>query len=184
MLSRQGRAVESEDLVTARKAIDSGEETRHMADIATPGLSHIADLLVDAAPPIDIGQTPAGVRRIIPLLGGTVTGPRLNGHMLPGGADFQIWRSDKCTEIHARYVLKTDAGQQIYVENTGLRHGPAEAMDRLARGEPVDPGIIYFRTVARFETAAPEYGWLTRAIVLCSGARYPDRVSIRFFEVT
>jgi hypothetical protein len=167
-----------------KKALATGEEIQSMSDIATPGLSHIADLLVNAAPPIDIGQTPAGIRRIIPLLGGTVIGPRLNGRMLPGGADFQVWRSDKCTEIHARYVLETDAGEQLYVENTGLRHGPAEAMDRLARGEPVDPGIVYFRTVARFETAAPEFGWLTRAIVLCSGARYPDRVSIRFFEVT
>jgi hypothetical protein len=155
-----------------------------MSEIATPGLVHIADLLVDASPPITIGQTTAGVRRIIPLLGGTVTGPRLSGRMLPGGADFQIWRNDMCTEIHARYVLETEKGAQIYVENTGLRHGPAEAMERLARGEPVDPGIIYFRTVARFETASPEHGWLTRAIVLCSGARYPDRVSIRFFEVT
>ena len=155
-----------------------------MSEIATPGLVHVTDLLVNAAPPITIGQTTAGIRRIIPLLGGTVAGPRLNGRMLPGGADFQVWRSDACTEIHARYVLETEKGAQIYVENTGLRHGSAEAMERLARGEPVDPGIIYFRTVARFETAAPEYGWLTRAIVLCSGVRYPDRVSIRFFEVT
>ena len=155
-----------------------------MADIATPGLNHIADLEVNVAPPIDVGQTQAGHRRIIPLLGGVVRGPRLNGRMLPGGADFQIWRGDKCTEVHARYVLETDLGQQLYVENTGLRHGPPEAMERLARGELVDPAVIYFRTVARFETAAAEFGWLTRAIVLCSGARYPDRVAIRFFEVT
>jgi hypothetical protein len=155
-----------------------------MNDIATPGLSVVADLHVNVAQPIDVGQTPHGLRRIIPLLGGTVKGPRLNGRMIPGGADFQVWRSDKCTEIHARYVLETDAGALIYVENTGVRHGLPEAMDRLARGEPVDPALIYFRSVARFEASAPELAWLTRGIFLCSGARYPDRVLIRFFEVT
>jgi hypothetical protein len=154
-----------------------------MSDIATPGLTPIADLLVQAAPPIDVGDTPQGRRRIIPLLGGTIAGPRLNGRMLPGGADFQIWRSDGCTDIHARYVLETDSGALIYVENTGIRHGPPEAMERLARGQPVDPGLIYFRTVARFETSARELTWLTRGIFLGSGARYPDRVAIRFFEV-
>jgi hypothetical protein len=155
-----------------------------MSDIATPGLVPIADLSVNVAPPVDVGMTPHGARRVIPLLGGTVTGPRLNGRMLPGGADFQIWRSDGCTEIHARYVLETDAGALLYVENTGLRHGPPEAMERLARGQPVDPSVIYFRSVARFETSAPDLAWLTRAIILCSGARFPDRVLIRFLEVT
>jgi hypothetical protein len=155
-----------------------------MSEIATPGLSLVTDLVVDAAPPIDIGETPHGMRRIIPLLGGTFSGPRLNGRMLPGGADFQYWRSDGCTEIHARYVLETNTGALIYVENTGVRHGPPAAMERLARGLPVDPALIYFRTVACFETSAPELSWLTRGIFLGSGARFPDRVLIRLFEVT
>ena len=155
-----------------------------MTDIATPGLSVVTDLVANVTSPIDIGETPHGRRRVIPISGGTVSGPRLNGRMLPGGADFQIWRSDGCNEIHARYVLESDAGALIYVENTGLRHGPKDAMDRLARGEPVDPALIYFRTVAHFETAAPEFVWLTRGIFICSGARFLDRVVIRFFEVT
>ncbi len=153
-------------------------------DIATPRLEWIADLTVDVAPPIDVGETPHGTRRVIPLRGGTVSGPRLNARMLPGGADFQYWRSDGCTEIHARYVLESDAGALIYVENTGIRHSTPEAMERLARGLPVDPAQVYFRSVARFETAAPALAWINKAIVLCSGARYPDRVVIRFFEVT
>ena len=81
-------------------------------------------------------------------------------------------------------MLETDKGALVYVENTGIRHAPPEAMARLARGEPVDPALIYFRSVARFEASAPELAWLTRGIFLCSGARYPDRVLIRFFEVT
>lgn len=155
-----------------------------MNDIAAPRLDHVTDLIADVTQPIDIGDIPQGRRRIVPISGGTVKGPRLNGRMLPGGADFQIWRSDGCTEIHARYVIETDTGKLIYVENTGLRHGPAEAMDRLARGLPVDPAVIYFRTVAKLETAAPELAWLTRGIFLCSGARFPDRVVVRYFEVT
>jgi hypothetical protein len=154
-----------------------------MTDIATPQLQVVTDLIADVTQPIDIGDIPQGRRRIIPISGGTVKGPRLNGRMLPGGADFQVWRSDGCTEIHARYVIETDTGKLIYVENTGLRHGPPEAMQRLAQGLPVDPALIYFRTVAKLETAAPEFAWLTRGIFLCSGARFPDRVVIRYFEV-
>jgi len=155
-----------------------------MSEIATPGLEHVTDLHAEVAQTIDIGMTPHGVRRIVPIAGGRMVGPRLNGRMVPGGADFQYWRSDGCTEIHARYVIEADSGARIYVENTGLRDGPPEAIERLARGEPVDPALIYFRTVARFETAAPDFAWLMRRIFLCAGARYPDRVRIRFFEVT
>src|SRR4030042_6573398 len=99
-----------------------------MTEIAAPELRAVTDLIADVTQPIDIGDIPQGRRRIIPISGGTVKGPRLNGRMLPGGADFQIWRSDGCTEIHARYVIETDTKKLIYVENTGLRHGPPEAM--------------------------------------------------------
>jgi hypothetical protein len=155
-----------------------------MTDIAMPGLVHLTDLQADVTQPVDIGQTPHGVRRIVPITGGKVFGPRLNGRLMPGGADFQYWRSDGVTEIHARYVIETDTGAKIYIENTGLRHGPPEAMAKLARGEPVDPALIYFRTVGHLETSAPELAWLNRGIFLCSGARYPDRVIIRYYEVT
>jgi len=154
-----------------------------MSDIATPGLELIADLTVQVDPPIEVGLTPHGTRRIIPLRGGTLKGPRLNGQLLPGGADFQYWRNDGCTEIHARYVIESDDGALIYVENTGVRHGTPEAMERLARGLLADPAQVYFRSVARFETSAPGLAWLTKTIVLCSGVRFPDRVMIRFFEV-
>ena len=155
-----------------------------MSEIATPGLVLVTDLTVQVAPPIDVGETPHGGRRIIPLLGGTFSGPRLNGRMIPGGADYQYWRSDGATEIHARYVLETDKGALIYVENTGIRHAPPEAMARLAAGQPVDPAVVYFRSVARLETSAKDLAWLNRGIFLCSGARFPDRVLIRIFEVT
>jgi hypothetical protein len=151
--------------------------------IAIPGLTPVTDLTVHVAPPVDVGETPHGVRRVVPLLGGSFRGPRLNGTMIPGGSDYQYWRSDGVTEIHARYILETDTGARIYVENTGLRRGPPEAMDRLARGLPVEPAQIYFRSVARLETSAAELAWVNRSIFVCSGARFPDRVEIRIFEV-
>jgi hypothetical protein len=155
-----------------------------MSEIATPGLSLITELSAKVGPPIDVGTTPQGVRRIVPILGGELSGPRLNGKVIPGGSDYQIWRSDGITEIHARYVIETSAGARVYVEATGLRRGSPEAMERLFRGEPVDQASIYFRTVPRFETSAPDLAWLMRGIFLCAGARYPDRAVLRFFEVT
>lgn len=156
-----------------------------MNDIATPGLVHVADLQADvSAPPVDIGETPHGFRRIIPIVAGKVSGPRLNGRVMPGGADFQYWHADGGSEIHARYVIEADSGGLVYVENSGVRRGSPEVMAKLRRGEPVDPALIYFRTVSRFETTAPDLVWLTRSLFICSGARFPDRVVIRYFQVT
>jgi hypothetical protein len=150
----------------------------------TPSLVHAFDVEAAVAQPIEVGDTPMGARRMIPILSGRVFGPRLSGRLLEGGVDYQIIRPDGLAEIHARYVIETDQGARVYVENTGIRHGPPEAMARLRRGEPVDPALIYFRTVPRFETAAAELNWLQRAIFVCVGARFPDRVALRFYEVT
>lgn len=155
-----------------------------MLAIATPALVHVADLNVEIGAPIVVGTTPHGLRRVIPITGGTVEGLRLAGRILPGGADFQNIRDDGLAELHARYVIEASSGALVYVENTGIRHGPREAIERLNRGETVDPALIYFRTVPRFETASPALAWLTRGIFLCSGARHPDRVQLSFFEVT
>jgi hypothetical protein len=152
--------------------------------IETPGLIHIADLLVRIAEPIEIGRIAGNLRRMIPIAGGEVLGPRIRGKVLPGGADYQIMRADGVTDLHARYVIELEDGQLIYVENSGVRYGPPELMERLRRGEVVDPALIYFRTTPRFETAAPGYEWLMRNLFVCSGARFPDRVEMRFFQVS
>jgi len=155
-----------------------------MAEISTPGLLHVADLVVRIAEPLDVGRIAGNLRRVIPIAGGEVLGPRIHGKVLPGGADFQIMRADGVTDLHARYVIETGERQLIYVENSGVRYGPPDLMEKLRRGEAVDPALIYFRTTPRFETAAPGYEWLMRNLFLCSGARYPDRVEMRFFQVT
>jgi Protein of unknown function (DUF3237) len=129
------------------------------------------------------GDTGAGVRRIIPIIGGEVTGKDINGKVCPFGADFQIVRPSQLIELQARYAIETDDGAVIYVENTGIRFGPLELLQRLNRGEAVDPGLIYFRTVPRFETGAERYRWLMQNIFIGSAARHADRVVIDVHQV-
>jgi len=148
-----------------------------------PELRFAFEVAVTVHPPLDLGQTQAGHRRVVPIAGGLVSGPRLQGRVLPGGADWQILRPDGTADLDARYTIQTDGGALIYVANRGVRHGPPEVLQRLNRGEHVDPGSYYFRTAATFETSAAECLWLTRAIVLGVGERYPDKVAIGFWEV-
>lgn len=132
---------------------------------------------------MNLGATPYGERRIIDILGGTVSGPRLNGRILPGGADWQNIRTDGAADIQARYTIETDAGARILVSSEGLRHGPPEVLAKLARGEDVDPSLYYFRTVMRFETSAPEASWLNRILALARGQREARAVRLDVYEV-
>ena len=132
---------------------------------------------------LHFGATPFGVRRVINILGGRVEGPRLRGRILPGGADWQLIRADAVADIHARYTIQADDGAHILVESLGLRHGPPEVIEQLARGDAVDPARYYFRTVMRFETADPQFAWLNRIIALARGARERLAVRLDVFEV-
>lgn len=132
---------------------------------------------------LDFGVTPYGGRRVINILGGRVAGPRLEGRILPGGADWQIIRSDGAADIRARYTIESRQGAHVLVNSEGLRHGPPEVIARLARGEPVDPALYYFRTVMRFETAAPDLAWLNRILALARGMREAKAVKLDVFEV-
>ncbi|MFM2422919.1 MAG: hypothetical protein RL291_1449 [Pseudomonadota bacterium] len=155
-----------------------------LGSVPVPSLVHAFDVEADVDPPIDVGQVGTGQRRMIPITGGRVSGPKLNGTVLPGGIDYQLIRPDLTAEIHARYVIETSAGAKIYVENTGLRHGPPDVIQKLIRGEPVDPALIYFRTSPRFETASADHAWMMKSLFVCSGARAPRGVYLRFYEVT
>ena len=144
---------------------------------------HVADFRIEVGEPIEVGETPAGVRRMIPILGGEVSGPLINGRVLAGGADFQLLRNDGVAELRACYGIECVSGSRIYIENAGLRHGSPEAMERLRRGEPVDPALIYFRTTPRFETADEAYRWLTRHIFIAAGVRRPGSVELKVYQV-
>jgi hypothetical protein len=148
-----------------------------------PELRFAFEIDVEVATPLDLGQTLAGHRRIVPIAGGLVSGPTLQGRVLPVGADWQILHSDGAMDLDARYTIQSDDGSLIYVVNRGVRNGPPEVLARLNRGERVDPAAYYFRSTASFETSAPQHAWLTRAVVVGVGERYPDKVVIRFWEL-
>ncbi|WP_298727539.1 DUF3237 domain-containing protein [uncultured Ferrovibrio sp.] len=145
-------------------------------------LSPIFDLEVEVATPQSIGRGEMGERRCIPIAGGRLKG-KLNGKVLPGGADWQVLRPDGMADLDAHYMLVTDAGEQIEVWSRGLRSGPPEVMARLARGESVDPASYYFRTALRFETAAPQLQWLVHRLAIGYGERRPDQVLLKVYAV-
>jgi hypothetical protein len=129
------------------------------------------------------GGTPYGERRVINITGGRVSGARLQGRILPGGADWQIVRADGAADIAARYTIESADGALILVNSEGLRHGPPDVVARLGRGEAVDPALYYFRTVMRFETAAPALGWLNKLLAIARGERLARAVRLDVFEV-
>ena len=151
----------------------------------TPRLEtkYVFSLAIHVGTPIVAGDFGYGIRRVIPVLGGTVQGDGINGKIHPGGADFQIIRPDGFTELEAKYAFELDDGAVIYIENIGIRFGPKDALDRIARGEAVDPALIYFRSVPRFETGAPKYRWLMQSLFIGVGARHPDRVELAVHQV-
>jgi len=159
--------------------------------LPAPQLEHVADLTVFVAAPVEAGQISGlnsrGRRRIIPITGGNLRGPLLNGRVLPGGADFQLVVSDTASDLDARYIIELDgpefAGEHIYVQNRALRRGSAADIARLVRGEPVEPAAIYFRGVPTFEVSSPALAWLTESIFIISGARFPDRVEMRLYRL-
>jgi len=101
--------------------------------------------------------------------------------VLPGGADFQLIVSETLTELDARYTLELDGGDLVFVTNRAIRSGPPELMAKIARGEPVDPGAIYFRCAPSFETAAKPLAWINERMFVGAGVRHPDRVAMRFW---
>jgi hypothetical protein len=153
------------------------------ADSTAPTLEFVfaADVSVD--PPLELGDVAKGSRRIVPITGGTFFGPDISGTVVPGGADFQVLRSDGAAELEARYTLRTDDGALIYVRNHALRHGPPEVMAALAAGRPVASDSYYFRGAMFFETGAARYAWLTKHIIVCTGQREPAGVKLKFYKV-
>jgi hypothetical protein len=152
-----------------------------------PNLSHVADLKVTVSRPVEAGQVVGlnsrGLRRIIPITGGTVEGPLLNGKVLPGGADFQIVVSETSADLDARYMLELDSGEHVFVQNHALRRGTADNIAKLVRGEFVEPAEIYFRCIPTFEVSSPALQWMTESLFLGTGARFPDHVLISIYKI-
>ena len=148
-------------------------QTRHLFKISltVPGI-------------VDLGNTPLGQRKIAQVSGGTFEGERLCGKVkeAPGG-DWLLLRPDGVLMLDVRLMLETDDQQLIYMSYRGMRHGPKEVMDRLNRGEPVNPADYYFRSVPVFETASEKYAWLNRIVCVASGSRTATGPAYEVYEV-
>jgi hypothetical protein len=149
-----------------------------------PTLEHLCDLAVTIAAPVEVGQTPAGLRRMIPITGGTVTGPRVNGKVLAGGADFQlILGGGTQAHLDARYVIELGDGSRVFVQNTALRVASLENSQRIMNGQPVNPDEVYFRCQPKLEATTPEWAWLSESQFIGVGRRAPDGVFMSFYRV-
>ncbi|MDB5817129.1 MAG: hypothetical protein JWQ11_769 [Rhizobacter sp.] len=133
---------------------------------------------------VTLGQATFGERRFVPLGGGTVSGPEFSGTVVPGGVDWQVRRQDGTLDIQAHYVLKHDDGSLVEIQSSGLRHGPAAVMERLARGEAVGRDEYFFRTLVRFTTGAPAWRHLNDTMAIAVGSREARRVLLDVYRLT
>jgi hypothetical protein len=153
-------------------------------ELPSPKLTRIYRLDAALGEPLDLGATAQGRRRIVPLTGGTFTGPDLNGTLLPGAsADWQIVLDDGTALGDIRYTLQTDKGDLLYVQSRGVRHGSPEVLARLGRGEDVSPSEYTFRTSTQIETASPDLEWLNRGVFISVAGRQPTGVSYEVYLV-
>jgi hypothetical protein len=148
-----------------------------------PRLEFALELKVTIGPTVEVGSGSFGLRRTVPILGGSFAGPRLAGRVLPGGADWQHVETNGLTFVNAHYVIETDDAIRIEVRNEGLRHGPPNLMERIAAGESVPPDSYYFRTTPRFYPPEGRYDWLKRAVFVGAGERFADLVVVKVWEV-
>jgi hypothetical protein len=138
---------------------------------------------IQVKPPYVVGATPGYDRRIGEITGGRFEGEKLRGRILSGGSDWQSLRSDGTTTLNVRLVMETDDGAMIGMTYLGMRHGPKEVLDRIARGETVNPSEYYMRATPYYETASEKYGWLNRIVSVAYGHRMAGGAIYQVFEV-
>jgi hypothetical protein len=155
-----------------------------MTKLPEPRLTKILRLEASLGEVLDVGNVVQGRRRIAPLIGGTFSGPELNGTLVPGAsADWQIVLPDGSTLGDVRLTLQTDRGDVLYVRSQGVRHGSAEVLTRLSRGEEVDASEYVFRTSTQIETAASDLDWLNKSVFVSVGGRQPGGVIYEVYLV-
>lgn len=133
--------------------------------------------------PHNLGATPAGERKVVPVLGGRIEGERLSGRILAGGSDWALTNAAGTLELDVRLVIETHDGALINCQYRGIRHGPAKMMARMAAGKSVDYRDIYFRIAPRFDTADPRYAWLNNILTVGIGERLPDGPRYHIHEI-
>jgi hypothetical protein len=137
-----------------------------------PRLDLLYRLEASIGDPQDLGQTSVGHRRIVPLTGGTFSGPELRGTLLPGAsADWQTVLPDGTALGDVRYTLETESGDVLYVQSESVRHGSKEVLERLRREEDVDASEYTFRGAVTIETGSDRLDWLNKGIFVSVGGR-------------
>jgi hypothetical protein len=156
------------------------------AAAATPGmgLEFAFEIRALIGTPLGSGPGRLGHRRVIPITGGTVTGPRLTGEVIPGGADYELIRPDGNSVIEAHYALRAGDGTVIYVRNVGLFVAPAEVIARLDAGAAVEADEYYFRSAPVFDAPDGPQGWLSDRLFVAACRFSNEEVSIRVHCVT
>jgi hypothetical protein len=138
---------------------------------------------IEVKPPSIIGATPGHDRRVGEIAGGRFEGEKLRGKILSGGSDWQSLRADGATTLNVRLVMQTDDGALIAMTYLGVRHGPKEVLDRIARGESVNPSEYYMRATPYYETSSEKYGWLNRVVSVAYGHRVAGGAIYQVFEI-
>ncbi|MXO58453.1 DUF3237 family protein [Altererythrobacter salegens] len=148
-----------------------------------PQLEHACDIVAQLSAPHEMGEAPGGTRRIIPIVGGTVTGPLLQGRILNVGADWQTVTANGVAQLDARYAIETPDGAVIEVISRGIRDASPEVAARIAAGEQVPLSEYYMRTAIRLECGAPAYDWVNRSLFLATGGKVGSTVSLSVYRV-
>ena len=146
-------------------------------------LAPLMRVSADVGEVVSLGPAPGGERRVVAITGGTFKGDELAGDVLPGGADWQVEWDDGTLSIDAHYALRERAGAIVEVRSQGVRTAAPAVLERLARGDDVEPGDYYFRTAMRFTTGDARLAWLNRVLAVATAARRPRRVELEVYRV-
>jgi hypothetical protein len=146
-------------------------------------LAPLMRVAADVGEVVSLGPAPGGERRVVAITGGTFSGAEVAGEVLGGGADWQVKWDDGTLAIDAHYVLRERGGALIEVRSQGVRTAPPAVLERLARGDDVDPAEYYFRTAMRFTTGDGRLAWLNRLVAIAAAARRPRRVELDVHRV-
>jgi hypothetical protein len=151
--------------------------------LPTPELAYITEFKFVLDPAHTVGQTPTGFRRIVPIVDGTASGPKLNGKVLAGGSDWQLIRKDGTAEIEALSQMVTEDGVILYLKNESIRVAKPEVAARLAKGEVVLASEYYFKGRLKIEAPEGKYYWMNNAVFICQGVKNPKDVSLFVWQV-
>jgi Protein of unknown function (DUF3237) len=154
-----------------------------MTPPASPPLEFVAHAVVDLGEPMELGEVPMGRRRVIPIVGGSITGPLGNAEILSGGADWQLVADDGTATIDTRYTARLFDGTLIYLATQGVRHGPSDVLERLASGADVAPHEYYFRLTVKLESGAAQLSWINRTVFVANAERRAASVIYDLFAV-